>query len=130
MLNIENNIEPIRAGIKPCTENPGTINETSQNNNAFITNVNRPRVRMFKGKDRKMIIGLINIFTRPIIKVAKRAAKKPAIAIPGTNNAIRIRAIAKSTHLIIDLIMFISPMIFYTIYIIKGISKKCIIRKH
>jgi hypothetical protein len=84
MLNMENRIEPIKAGRKPLTVNPGTIYAVNANKTALIIIVNNPRVITFTGNVSIIIIGLIDKFIRPIIKVAIKAVKKPAIATPGT----------------------------------------------
>jgi hypothetical protein len=64
---------PQNAGQNPATPKPLTIVAANQNNRAFITNINRPRVKMFTGKVSRIKIGLIKEFIRPRIKAAINA---------------------------------------------------------
>lgn len=100
MAIIDNSNEPRSAGKNPATENPGTIFATSQNISAFITKVNKPKVRILIGKVKIINTGLINMFTRPITSADQRAATNPEKLIPGTTQATKSNAKAKNTHLI------------------------------
>lgn len=108
MLIIDSNNEPPSAGKKPDTENPGTIFATSQNISAFITKVNKPKVRILIGKVKIINTGLIKIFTRPITSADQRAAANPEKLIPGTTQATKSSAKAKNSHLIsIKIILYL-----------------------
>lgn len=50
---------------------------------AFITNVNKPKVRRFIGSVININKGLIIIFKKPKNKASHKAAQKPAISAPG-----------------------------------------------
>lgn len=74
----------IRAGVKPSTLNPGTIRSTSIINAALITKVKSPRVRMFIGRVRIKIMGLMTALTIPKTKATKSAVVKVSTLKPGT----------------------------------------------
>lgn len=97
---MDSTIEPKSAALKSATANPGTIFATSQNKNPFIIKVNNPKVRMLIGSVKSINIGFIKILTRPITKAAHNAAINPAKLIPGTIQAVKSKAKAKSIHLI------------------------------
>ena len=69
-LAIETMIEPSSAYQKLSTEKPSINVPANQNNEAFMTKVNRPKVRILIGKVRIKIIGLTNKFSSPIIIAA------------------------------------------------------------
>ncbi len=66
-LAIETIIEPSSAYQKLSTEKPLIKVPANQNNEALMTKVNRPRVKILIGKVRIKIIGLTNKFSSPII---------------------------------------------------------------
>ena len=72
-LKIENNIEAKNAVPKLSTLKPLTIVATNQNKKALITKVNIPSVKIFTGKDKMNIIGLISALTNPKTKTVIKA---------------------------------------------------------
>ncbi len=66
MVDINQRITaPIKAGIKPSIVKPGISLATKSNRSAFITNVKRPRVRIFMGRVRIKITGFMSAFIIP-----------------------------------------------------------------
>jgi hypothetical protein len=68
--------EPIRALENPSTLNPGVNALTIINMNAFIININNPKLKIVIGRLIRMSNGLINIFTKPMITTAINADVK------------------------------------------------------
>lgn len=58
---------PTKAGTNPSMVKPDTKRATKSSSSAFITKVNKPRVKIFMGKVSIMIIGLIRVFIIPRI---------------------------------------------------------------
>ncbi len=81
---IDSTIEPRSAGINPPTDNPGTKYEVNISITALITKANSPKVRRVKGKDTRLKIGLIKVFTTPRTIDARIAVVKLSTLIPGT----------------------------------------------
>lgn len=71
-----------------------TIALTSRTIRALITKRNRPKVMMVIGQVNITITGLINAFTIPIRKAAKKAGPNPLTVTPGKIKAVIITAIA------------------------------------
>jgi len=91
------------AGQKPDTANPGTIEDASITNKAFITRENIPRVKIFNGRVSKNTIGLINT----LIKASTTARIKAPTGVtitPGNKYAVIIIAIAETIQCIIFII--------------------------
>ena len=65
--------EPSKAGMNPSTEKPWINEAANQNNAAFITNVNKPRVSSVIGKVNKIRIGLTIRLSTPKITAAIEA---------------------------------------------------------
>ena len=107
-------MDPSNAAQKSTTIKPETSLETSQNKKALIMKVNSPSVSKLIGSVNSINIGFINILTRPITNEAHKAAAKPAILIPGTAQATKINAKAKSIHLI-SKYSILFPLMIYTI---------------
>ena len=97
MLNI---IEPNNAAKNPATIKPETMVEASQNKRALMTKVNSPKVSILIGISKSSNIGRIKMFIRPMTNAAPKADINPVKLIPGTIQAIKSNARAKSTHLI------------------------------
>lgn len=72
-----------RAYQKPSTVNPSTSEEASMISIAFITNKNKPRVKMVNGIVRITRIGFNNTFRIEIIMAAIKALVKESTATPG-----------------------------------------------
>jgi hypothetical protein len=75
-------IEPKTAVRKLLTSNPSTSLETIHRKNPFITNVKRPRLRMFRGRVMKSIMGLIKAFTIPRMREAMSTEVQESVDIP------------------------------------------------
>ena len=97
--NNDNIKAPKKAGKNPSTSKLGIILLTRRSKSAFITNVNKPRVRKFIGNDTNINTGLITAFTRASTIVTKRALVKSFTAIPGIIRAINIIESAYKNHL-------------------------------
>lgn len=74
----------IKAGVKPSTLKPGTILSTSISKAALITNVKRPRVRMFIGRVRMIRMGLMMALIIPKTKATRSAVVNVSTLKPGT----------------------------------------------
>ncbi len=72
-LTAETIIEPSSAYQKLATEKPWIKVPANQNNEALMTKVNSPKVRILIGKVRIKIIGLTNRLSSPIVIEAIRA---------------------------------------------------------
>ncbi len=57
-------IEPSKALRKPSTSNPGVTTPANHNNNALITNVKSPSVRMLIGREINCNNGLIKVLIK------------------------------------------------------------------
>jgi hypothetical protein len=66
---------------------------------------------MLIGNVKKIMTGFITIFTKAITTAAKSAALKPAMLIPGTSHAMKIKDSAYKTHLNINS-MFDFPYLY------------------
>lgn len=97
---MDNSIDPSNAAKKPWTTNPGTSLATSKNIRAFITKVNSPNVSKLIGSVKIIKRGLINILTSPTANAAHSAGTNPARLIPGTTQATKSNAKAKSSQVI------------------------------
>ncbi len=67
---------------KPLTSNPFITDEANKINEALITKVNRPSVRIFIGKVRIIKIGFRIIFITPKNTASHKAAHIPLTATP------------------------------------------------
>ena len=67
---------------KPTTLKPGTKSEANQKHRPLTTKENAPRLRIFRGKDNKDIMGLTPVLINPITNAAIKAAGKLAIFTP------------------------------------------------
>ncbi len=72
-LTTDTMIDPSSAYQKLSTEKPSIKVPANQNNEALITKVKRPKVRMFIGRVRINIIGFINKLSSPIMIEAIKA---------------------------------------------------------
>lgn len=79
--------------------NPLTIFETIIKNTAFITNENKPSVRILIGRVRIVIRGFINAFMIPNTIATTSAVVNEATWNPGTNLATIIRVKAERSQL-------------------------------
>jgi hypothetical protein len=86
------------------------------NNNALITKINNPKVRILIGNVKNTKTGLITKLTNAIATDAISAVKKLDIVIPGTTQPTNIIAKDNANH-------FSIRIIFYTPFFI--IIKKC-----
>lgn len=75
---------PQKAELKLFISNPFTIEAVSHNIKAFITRVNKPRVKILIGKVRSRIRGRIKAFIKPNTKTVIKSAQPDAIVMPGT----------------------------------------------
>lgn len=64
---------PTKAGTNPSIVKPATNWATKSSRSAFITKVNKPRVRMFMGSVSIRIIGLMSVLIIPRIMATMRA---------------------------------------------------------
>ena len=62
---------------------PGIIKLTSQKRKIFITNINKPKVRIVIGKVSNTNIGLIITLTIAKTKATNKAIQKPETSMPG-----------------------------------------------
>ncbi len=76
MLISQRTIAPIRAGTNPSMVKPGTKRATKSSKSAFITKVNKPRVRIFIGSVSIKIIGLMSVLIIPRITATMSAVAK------------------------------------------------------
>lgn len=74
---------PIKAGMNPKTSKPGTIKAVSLIKRALIIKVKNPKVRIFMGKVKSTIIGLIKALIIPKTSATTRAVRKEATLNPG-----------------------------------------------
>jgi len=74
--------EPNTADQKPPTTKPDITPDTIMRRKAFITKVNRPNVRMFRGNVNMISIGLKKALRIPSMAAAKKAEGKPLTCIP------------------------------------------------
>lgn len=68
---------------KPFTSKPLIMLDANNTTNAFITNVNRPKVRMFIGKVIINNKGFNDILITPKNKATHKALQNPPILTPG-----------------------------------------------
>lgn len=73
----------IRAHQKESTLNPGTKFAAKRITNALITNVNKPKVRIFIGSVRIRRTGLMIALIMPKTTAATKAATKLVTCTPG-----------------------------------------------
>lgn len=73
----------IKAHQNPSTLNPGTRLAANIITNAFITNVNNPKVRIVIGRVRIRRTGFINALITPKTTAATKAATKLVTWTPG-----------------------------------------------
>lgn len=95
---MDNNIDPSNAARKPTTTKPVTIWETNINRSALITKVNSPKVSILIGSVKNINKGLIKTLIIAMTNTANKAGTKPARLIPGTIQATKSNARAKSTN--------------------------------
>lgn len=81
--------------------------DTKSINNAFITKVKSPSVKIFIGRVKNNNIGLINAFTTPNTKAVIKAAQKPPIETPGKIYEVPNTAKVKINQFIKSFIIFL-----------------------
>lgn len=91
-------IAPVSAAQKPFTVKPLTTSDANKIIIAFITNVNRPSVKIFKGRVSIITIGFKNAFNKPITSAATNRAHPLSIIIPFTTHAATARAAVETAH--------------------------------
>jgi hypothetical protein len=84
---------------KPATPNPGTMYEESMMSRAFMTKVNKPRVKTFIGSVSRTIIGFMKALIAPSTTARISATKKPSIFTPGKTYAVIMMATAHMIQL-------------------------------
>ena len=108
-------IEPTNAGKKPATSKPGVIAPANQIVMALITNKNKPKDTIVKGKVKITKIGLTTAFTNPNIIAATIAATKLLTTNPGTKCAVISSEIAVSNQVTKNLgITLVTPQLINT----------------
>ena len=68
----------------PLTSKPLITDEASSINNALITKVNKPKVKILIGKVSTINIGLIITLITPKNNASHKADQKPVIVTPGS----------------------------------------------
>ena len=76
--------DPKRADQKVAMVNPGKSHATNPSIAAFTTKRNSPKVRMVKGKVRKMTSGRKMAFTIPKSSADRTIDPNPSMCMPGT----------------------------------------------
>jgi hypothetical protein len=76
--------EPNKAAQKPWTSKPGMTPDTIINNRALMTKMKRPKLRMVKGRVRRMRMGRKKALRIPRIAAEKKALQNPFTVIPST----------------------------------------------
>ncbi len=85
----------------PLTEKPSITEAASNINEALMTKVNKPKVRILIGRVIKIKIGLTRTLTMPKNKASHKAGQKPATKTPGIKLELIIIATTMTSHLII-----------------------------
>jgi len=95
----------IRAHQNPSTLKPGTIELASKIRSAFMTKVNKPKVRMVRGRVRRIRRGFISKLIMPKTTAVTSAAVKFATWTPGKRYAATRITMALTSQLIIIFII-------------------------
>ena len=88
-----------KAEKNPRTSKPLIIEDASKIIKALITNVNKPNVKRFMGKVKRIKIGFKVTFTIPKNIASQKAGQNPPILIPGINKAVNRIANVNINHL-------------------------------
>ena len=112
---MDNTIGAIIKASIPATLNPGTNTEASQKHKPLITKVNAPKLRIFRGRDNKDIIGLTPELTMPITNAAIKAAGKLAKFTPVKmiSTTRRLKVVAKIVKNEPNIIKFLLKLFTY-----------------
>jgi len=68
----------MKAALKLCTLKPVTAFDASKIIKVLMTKVNKPRVKIFKGRVKRSRTGLMKAFKKPKIKETITAVKNPS----------------------------------------------------
>lgn len=102
---IDTTSEPMKAAYKVDTLNPVIKIPKYQNSIVFTIKGNKPRVRIFNGKVRRLIIGFKNMLNTVKHAPTMNATFKGLTATPGTKFAVRITAAVRISQCKIIFIM-------------------------
>lgn len=98
VFKMDRTIAPQNAAQKSITIKPVMILLTNISNKAFITNENRPSVKILIGNVINIRIGFINVLIIPMTKATKSAVGKLFTFIPGISQDTSITANADKIH--------------------------------
>jgi len=99
---METKIDPRSAARKFAITNPETKYAAAQNNSAFNTIPNNPKVIILIGSVRRVSTGLITRLINPSTSPAKSATVNDATEIPGIKCSARTTVADNTNHLIIS----------------------------
>ena len=110
-LTRERTIEKKNAVQNPEISNPGTIAAARIIRSAFTTSENNPKVKMFTGNVRALMIGLMNALIRPSTTASTSAPTGVTVA-PGIRYAAIPIAIADTIQCNIFIVVFLKSCNF------------------